>query len=438
MAWEFEPTFDAAVRAAIDSGKPVIYVCAPAGWALAQLAGTLPPAAAPAGTIVVTPESDDATDVAAAIGWRAPTHAAFAATGLARAERLLRTGTPHTVVGSPATLLALAARSAVKPADAARVIVAWPESLTEDGTEALEQLLAETRGAQHLFATADEQRLGDLAARYAYRAPVAVGSRLPAEPAVGAVRYAVVDDPRREWAVREVLDILDPAGAILWDPLAARRERWASIARDPNVRVATEATEEPTPLAIATDLPSAEALAALAAAAKDVVVLLRSQQVSYLQALARPVHPLRLISEADRARDRAFRLRHVLRERLARGDLDAELLALAPLFDQYDPAVVAAAAAASMTATAEPAPTTVEAWAKVRVELGRRHRIRPSDVVGALLNSVGLRKAAVGKIDIRDGFTVIEIRAEDAEAAARGLQGLTLRGQSVTARLERR
>jgi ATP-dependent RNA helicase DeaD len=144
-------------------------------------------------------------------------------------------------------------------------------------------------------------------------------------------------------------------------------------------------------------------------------------------------------AEADVALDRAAAVRRRLRERLAEGHLDAELLTLGALFDEYDPTLVAAAALAvsAVPAAAVPAPESA-GWARLFVTAGKRDGVRPGDLVGALLNQVGLPRNAIGRIDLRDGFTLIEIRADEVERAQRGLTGTSLRGKRVTARPERR
>jgi len=71
----------------------------------------------------------------------------------------------------------------------------------------------------------------------------------------------------------------------------------------------------------------------------------------------------------------------------------------------------------------------------IRVNQGKRDRLRPGDLVGALLNGVGLPADHVGRIDIREAFSIAEIRAEDAPRALRGLAGLTVRGRALAAKV---
>jgi hypothetical protein len=112
-----------------------------------------------------------------------------------------------------------------------------------------------------------------------------------------------------------------------------------------------------------------------------------------------------------------------------------DLLALNPLFDEYDPALVAAAlarGAGTMPAVEGEQPAS---WIRIRVNQGKRDRLRPGDLVGALLNGVGLPADHVGRVEIREAFSIAEVRAEDAPRALRGLAGLTVRGRALAARV---
>jgi vacuolar-type H+-ATPase subunit B/Vma2 len=61
--------------------------------------------------------------------------------------------------------------------------------------------------------------------------------------------------------------------------------------------------------------------------------------------------------------------------------------------------------------------------------------VRPADIVGALLNGVGLPKDHVGRVDIKDGVTVVEVRMDDAARAVSELSRLAVRGRSLAARV---
>jgi ATP-dependent RNA helicase DeaD len=443
VSWEFAPTFDAAHRAALESGKPLVYVSPPAGWALVPLAERLAPAAgAGPDLVVLAPEPADVGDVAGALDTLATLRPVHGCTGLARTARLLTAGTLRTLVLTPADALALARQSTLRLSQVRTLVIAWPEAMHGLGEEpALDAVLAETPHAQRLIATTDERApdLADLLARIAHRAPVVAAARLPDVAPSVPLRWIGIDDGRRASVTRLALDVLNPAAAIVWEPLEARGSRWATITGDPAVQLRHEIPDASVPLIVAGDLPSADALAAMSAAARDIVVLVRASQVPYLERLSASARTLRVAAEADVALDRAAAVRRRLRERLAEGHLDAELLTLGALFDEYDPTLVAAAAlaVAAVPAAAVPAPESA-GWARLFVTAGKRDGVRPGDLVGALVNEVGLPRNAIGRIDLRDGFTLIEIRADEVERAQRGLTGTNLRGKRVTARPERR
>jgi ATP-dependent RNA helicase DeaD len=439
VSWEFAPSFDAAHRAALESGKPLVYVCPPAGWALAPLLERLPPGEAAPAVLVLAPEPSDAADLSACLAGVAALAPLHALTGPARTERLLRRAAVRTLVCTPHDALQLARHAALPLTAVRHVVVAWPEAMLALGdAPVLDALLAEAREAQRLIVTADDQdaALGDFLTRHAHRAPVATAARIPAQPA-GPARYVVVDDARRAAVAGALLDHLDPDRALVWDPVPWRHARYAELARDVTVRVASDPGTEPAALAVATDLPTPDALAALRAIAREVVVLVRASQLGYLRRCAHPLRPLRVTSEADRAHDRAFVARRRIRERLDQGHLDAELLTLAPLFDEFDPALVAAAAL-SLPPGDAPVPEESAARVRIFVTAGRHDGLRPADIVGALVNAVGIAKEAVGRVEIRDAFTLVEVRADEADRAVRGLNGATLRGRRVSARPERR
>ncbi|HET7040077.1 MAG TPA: DbpA RNA binding domain-containing protein [Gemmatimonadales bacterium] len=449
MSWEFAPTFDAAHRAALESGKPLIYVCPPAGWAVAPLLDRLPSEAPPGAVLVLAPDPTDASDLSGSLGWIAALRPLLSAQGAARTERLLRAGAVRTLVATPAEALALARRAALKLETLRQVVVAWPESILALGdAPALEAVLADARGAQRLIVTADDRHpaLTDFLTRHAHRAPTLNASRPPeVDGRAGAVRYAVVDDQRRQAAVRDLLDQRNASAALIWDPLPSRFGRWMELARDPAVRVRTDPGEDRMDVAIATDLVSREVLAALQAVSGEVVVLVRAGQLPYLGRLAAALRAAPLVGEPDRAHDRAAEARRLVRERLAEGGLDAELMTLAPLFDEYDPALVAAALLArhrtrpGATATPDDGAETAgaAAWVRVFVTAGRKDRLRPADLLGALVNEVGLARDAVGRIELRDAFSLVEVRAHEADRAIRGLTGATIRGKRIAARPDR-
>lgn len=66
--------------------------------------------------------------------------------------------------------------------------------------------------------------------------------------------------------------------------------------------------------------------------------------------------------------------------------------------------------------------------------VGRRDAVRPADLVGCITGEAGISGTQVGKIEIRDTFSVVEVSADVADRVLRSLANVTLRGRSVHVR----
>ncbi|PYP13034.1 MAG: hypothetical protein DMD56_01995, partial [Gemmatimonadetes bacterium] len=120
-----------------------------------------------------------------------------------------------------------------------------------------------------------------------------------------------------------------------------------------------------------------------------------------------------------------------------------ELALLDPLFERFDPAEVAAALLALQRETGSGKPETIApgvvdgAPVRVFVGLGKKDRASAKDLVGALIREAGVAKDDIGRIDVRETFSLVEVAAGAADRAVRGLTGTTIRGRRVIARLDR-
>ena len=65
---------------------------------------------------------------------------------------------------------------------------------------------------------------------------------------------------------------------------------------------------------------------------------------------------------------------------------------------------------------------------------GRKEKIRPGDVLGALTKDLGLEATCVGKIDINEFSTYVAVRRDVADQALRGLNAGRVKGRSVKVR----
>ncbi len=434
------PALDAAHRAALTGGKPLVYVCPPAAWAARPMLAAAPiESGETPTTVIVVPEIATAWDVQRSTLDLAHLQSVAVASGRTRIGRLLRAGAVRTLVVTPQDALDLVRQTTLKLTPVRRIVILWPETAHADAAEVLDTLLADARDAQRIFVTSDETRIADLLTRHAHRAPVAVASR-PPHASTGTVRFATAsgeEDVRL--VVQEALNSINPDSARIWDPLPHRHEAWASVTAADAVEIGEDPAGERVALVLAVDCVSQEVIAQLRASAEDVLVVLRADQVPYLERLVETLRPFPRRSEADRARDRASELRRRVRERVRQGGLDGQLLALAPLFQEFDPALVAAAAA-DLAPAATAVPDVPDALAKTRVhlDLGSSDRLRPGDVVGVIANVVGIPGKNIGRIDIRDRFTLVEVRPDDLDAVVRGLTGAVIRGRRVSARPESR
>ena len=82
-------------------------------------------------------------------------------------------------------------------------------------------------------------------------------------------------------------------------------------------------------------------------------------------------------------------------------------------FLQGDPPALERAGKGGRDKDREPRPQrSSEGFAPYRISVGKRHRITPSMVVGALANEGGLRRSDFGKITIAPAFTIVELPAD--------------------------
>jgi ATP-dependent RNA helicase DeaD len=148
------------------------------------------------------------------------------------------------------------------------------------------------------------------------------------------------------------------------------------------------------------------------------------------------------------------RLTDLLERTLKDENLAPHFLALEPLFEHYAPGEVAAAALALLQAkqaqgkgpVAESPPLPSDArgsgpppktWVRLFVSVGEKEDIGPGDLLGAIAGEAGVEGSQVGKIEIRETFSLVEVAPQAADKVIRGLNGTTLRGRSIRADYDR-
>ena len=416
-------------QAALERGRAVMLVTPPAVeqagavWELLSPGGEAP---RPSAVILCT-------DSAAAEEWADAAPASFrthAVTGLGRTARLLKDGAIDVLAGSPEDLQTLSTRSALKLDAVATVVLAWPEWLIATGRlPVLEQLLGEVREARRIVLAWNPQALEDLLERYARR-PHVVGDLPLGEdarplPPVGPARYAVLPRARRAAARHELLDALDRPRVLEWRRGIALTESADAI--------------------LCFDLPSRDELARLTTHGEP-ILLVSPPQLPYARSVAAPLTSLPLPATRLRAQSDAELLRARTAARIEAGGLESELSLLQPLLERYDAAEIAAAllavsrqpsAISDQPAAQTPHPTPSESWVRLFVNVGKKDRAAAKDLVGAMTREIGLAREDIGRIEVREGFTLVSVAPHAADAAIRGLSRVAIRGRRLAARRDR-
>ena len=180
------------------------------------------------------------------------------------------------------------------------------------------------------------------------------------------------------------------------------------------------------------------------------VVVLLPREIPHLRDVARRTgYDLTPMPLAPRTRGGEL---EALRERLAQAveneDVAAYTLVLEPLFERFDPAQVAAAATALLRrklplppadGAAEPAGATAQppAWVRVFLSVGERDGLTPGDLLGAITGEADVPGETVGKIEIKESHTLVDIQDTVAQKVIRAINGTTIRGRAVRADADR-
>jgi ATP-dependent RNA helicase DeaD len=322
-------------------------------------------------------------------------------------------------------------------------VLAWPESWADEDaiTPLMQDLPKET---QRVIYTAAADRVDAFVERYARRASPARAPGLEQGP-TGPVRTVSASWSRRVAAVAEVVEMLDPASMVIWTVDRSYHDAIAQAVglSEPELRLATgDAPKAETILAF--DLPTGARLQQLAEAG-EVVMLIPPGTESYAARIAKPQRALALPGVVDAVTSRASEQRATIVRTLEAGTSDRAILTLAPLFERHDPTAVAAAlfelwSRSGETATPSPAAAPVmqsSATAKIYVGVGKKDGATANDLVAVLTKELRVNRENIGRIELRDAYSLVEIPAGDAERIALALNGVTIRRRRVTARVDR-
>jgi ATP-dependent RNA helicase DeaD len=196
-------------------------------------------------------------------------------------------------------------------------------------------------------------------------------------------------------------------------------------------------------------------------------VLVTPGQLIHLKLIAtRSGVMLRPVSGRPHPLGLAERVRARLRETLESADLAADLALIEPLLRDFSAPELAAAAlhlarVAGVTTAGEgtsqvrthvhtgaavsggrsatpAAPPPGESWVRLFISAGTRDGLGPGDLVGAISGETDLEGAQVGKIDVRESHSTVEVPAQAAAAVIQALNGRSLRGRSLRVDYDRK
>lgn len=382
--------------------------------------------------------------LAAAAGLRHET-----ALGPARAARRLRADEVDVLVCSPATALTLQARSALAPDRAAALVLAWPDGW--DADEALTLLLNDlARDAQRLVFTAAPSQAESLVERYARRAAILGEVALPPEAELPtAVRSVATPWATRAASIAALLEVTDPDTTVVWT--ADTADHATLDAALGGALPLTHRTQGAMAQVICYDLPDPASFAAFGPEAA-VTLLVPPGTEQYVGRLAPMRRPVVMPSLGTGLLERDAARRAEVLTAIEGLPLDAAFYALAPLFERHEPQQVAAACYALWRQALVPAATLQReaapvrsatpvgggsAMAKLWVGAGKKDEATPGDLVAVLVKEAGLDRTLIGRIELRDTFSLVEVPASEADRLAAALTGLTIRRRRLVARVDR-
>jgi ATP-dependent RNA helicase DeaD len=405
-------------------------------------------------------------------------------------------GDADILVATPAEVLEAVRTSGVKLETLEAIVVDGASEIEAmGGWEAAETLFDHApRGAQRVLFTADltpgVEDMVDRRIKRALRYPPtpAVPDAEPAQ-ATGVFGYVIVSEREKLETVARLLggDRDGDAAPVL---VCRSEERAAQVAEALALRgfVAGDADDEDVDVAVISagagpeelgeqlggspatvisfDVPPDEAtLRALHGGEMTGFVLLLPRELAHLRQIARLAlldpRPAGITGEEPAGRDEVRAFRDTIRRAVREEDLSAQMLVLEPLFEDFTPAEVAAAVAALLRrkppvqapeaapaaprarAAAAPAPErstaggATAAYARLFVSIGERDGVRPGDLVGTIAGETDIPGSQIGKVDIRDTFSIVEVPADIAERVIAALNGTTIKGRSVRADFDR-
>ncbi|MBA3644800.1 MAG: DbpA RNA binding domain-containing protein [Gemmatimonadaceae bacterium] len=389
------------------------------------------------------------------------------ATRASRSARLLKARPVRAISGTPEELIALVSASALKLDELRVVVIAWAEDLLDQGERAvtaLETILSDAgKSADRIIVTRRISKpIEDFVERYARRArraPMPMDDIGTGE--IPEVKYLTTAGIAKPASLRRLLDELDPPSAAIVVRTAAGEidaERVLHTlgysGEDSPVTVVRGAPSAAVHTIIIYDAPvrRSEIHALGTVGAVNVVTLVTPAELSPIRELfGAKLSPLNFSAGTDKLRRRDDAMRSELRSVLSAGIPPREIAPLEPLLAEYDAVEIAAAALQllererrvakaappSMATTPAAAPEWTGATSKLFVTLGDRDGIKPGDLVGTIAGEAGIPGGSIGKVEVYESHTIVEVPAAESEKIITALNGKTIKGRKVAVRADR-
>ena len=301
----------------------------------------------------------------------------------------------------------------------------------------------------------------------------------PDVPARGTLAYRIVEEPRDDGGLELVAEILDGAdvrhlavffrdedrAADVGDLLALHGYGvgapgdtsvpvWLAVEEMPARNAMDQAEDAEAVAALSWDVPAGpDSMDRRHGGERGGWVLLLPREVSHLRDVARRtgygLEPSPPPAET-RIPDDLVRTVEAVARAVEEEDVGAYLLVLETLFETHDPAEVAAAAVALLrkkgavvpaaaasapgaapTSGGTPGAARGPAFVRLFMSLGHKDGAGPGDIVGAITGETRVDGSKVGRIEIKDTFSIVEVEEDVAERVIGGLNGTTVKGRSV-------
>ena len=265
-----------------------------------------------------------------------------------------------------------------------------------------------------------------------------------AELLQGPVRHVLVYTASADQAA-DLGDFLATHGYLPGPPGDESVPVWVSPGEDAAAREALDAATDPAAVATlsASVPPGAEIAAIRHGAGGPARVLSEIRELAHLKDVAaeaglalkrlRPERPPRVSTALDKLGDD-------LHEAARAAEIAPYYLLVESLLDRFSAAEVAAAALLLLDRKTPKKDTSAvgagsgaapESWVRLFVSAGQRDEVGPRELLGALTNQSGVPGNRVGRIDVRESHSLIEVRKGDAKAVISALNGTTLGGRSL-------